>query len=1092
MRRLLPKKVLVGVGGACLTLLCLYYYLATDSLTPNSLALGDTATSGPVITSEACGGTSKYVADIETADIFPTLDMQPPWMERREYWGNEMEDRFQRRKPLWSQLPLRVIVMPHSHNDPGWLKTLEGYFATATKNIITNMVNKLTEHRNMTFIWTEMVTLSMWWEGAGSDLRSKLRNLLSEGRLEVPTGGWVMTDEANVELYSMVDQLIEGHSFLRNKLNVLPKSSWSVDSFGHGGAFPHLLSKAGVENMVIMRTHFAWKEWFARYQQGNFLWKQAWEKDGSSAPLCHLFPYDIYSIKHSCGPHPQTCLGFDFRHVEGEYNEFTAHYTPIDSGNLATRAQLLLEQYGRTGSLVPHNVVLVPLGDDFRYNKAEEFDQQYVNYMKIMEHINSNPNYHAQVTFGTLSDYFREVRSRMSEFTTLTGDFHVYSDIFSEGRPAYWSGYYATRPFAKLLSRQLAGKLRSTEILFTLATSLARSQADQSEVPVRLLETHFDQLEEARRALGLFQHHDAITGTGKSFVMQDYVSKLLSAMTTAERLTEITAQYLLQENHSELSTSGALRHIMWRGKEGTIFQNTLDIVVTQEHRLVVVNSLLQDGEEVVGVRTNSHSVCVHDAEGNELEVQIAPSYNSEHQARLDLGLFDVMFLANLPALSLTTFTLTFCDRSGSEFTKSKTQVFCLGCPDSSSDSSPFSLNSLQAGAVQLENHVYSLMFDPVTKLLRNVTNKLSGHSVPLDMEFPAYPSSPFRSGAYLFAVDRSREQDMEDMPLFSEKDLIGVLIVSGPVFAQLQLVWNVAGEAGDSTFSTKTRLIHATGPIGEGIWLENMFDFGPSPNMKDWELVMRLRSGLTNGRRFYTDQSGLGMIRREWVEQAGLEGNYFPVTGSIYLQDRSHRLSLLVDHATGAASPAEGWLEVMVDRRTMYDDARGMGEGVLDSRATTHTYWLLLEPQDPTHTPPTSPLDSLSPLAMVLSRQLDNRPSILHTSKSAPLAPQLSLITAPLPCDHHLLGLRSWTPRQPPDSPQALMILQRFAPDCNWASLSLQQCRQPSPLSDLQFQQSKAKYLPTSLTGNFKVERSTEHLFELQPMEISAFNVTFT
>merc|ERR1719209_1313903 len=59
---------------------------------------------------------------------------------------------------------------------------MEGYFATSTKNIINNMVNKLTEHRNMTFILTEMSFLSMWWESALPDMRIKLRNLLSSGR----------------------------------------------------------------------------------------------------------------------------------------------------------------------------------------------------------------------------------------------------------------------------------------------------------------------------------------------------------------------------------------------------------------------------------------------------------------------------------------------------------------------------------------------------------------------------------------------------------------------------------------------------------------------------------------------------------------------------------------------------------------------------------------------------------------------------------------------------------------------------------------------------------------------------------------------
>lgn len=69
-----------------------------------------------------------------------------------------------------------------------------------------------------------------------------------------------MTDEANSHYHAMLDQLIEGHQWVKNNLNFIPKSAWSIDPFGQGSTVPHLLASSGLSGAIIQRIHYSWKE----------------------------------------------------------------------------------------------------------------------------------------------------------------------------------------------------------------------------------------------------------------------------------------------------------------------------------------------------------------------------------------------------------------------------------------------------------------------------------------------------------------------------------------------------------------------------------------------------------------------------------------------------------------------------------------------------------------------------------------------------------------------------------------------------------------------------------------------------------------
>ena len=65
------------------------------------------------------------------------------------------------------------------------------------------------------------------------------------------------------------------------------------------------------------------------------------------------------------------------------------------------RSEILLDQWRKKAQLYKSDTLFIPLGDDFRYDKAEEWDQQFNNYFKMFDYMNAHPEMGVEVSSST-------------------------------------------------------------------------------------------------------------------------------------------------------------------------------------------------------------------------------------------------------------------------------------------------------------------------------------------------------------------------------------------------------------------------------------------------------------------------------------------------------------------------------------------------------------------------------------------------------------------------------------------------------------------------------------------------------------------
>ena len=386
---------------------------------------------------------------------------------------------------------LLVHVICHTHDDPGWLKTFQGYYNDAVKNILDNMVVSLSAKKERKFSYVEMSFFKKWYDKQSDQIKQKVKEFISEGRLEIINGGWVLHDEAATYYKHLINNMRIGLKFLKEEFNYIPRIGWFIDPFGHSSANSHILSLMNYKQIVLTRIDYLEKKY--RIDNHNL-----------------EFVYDPFGLEQKIFTH----ISYKHYNPRNTLNDYIRdRRINLSESQLKNVCEDTYQTLRQESNGYRTNNVLLYFGDDFTFKKE---NYNYENIEMVMDYVNKNMKGKMKMIYSTPSQYFKSVLDSDVEFQKHSNyDFYPYAD----NAHCYWTGYFTTRPNMKGLIKQLGLYLNITNrLLFEIYIGNKTIMNNNKDLINKVIENVYF----ARENLGILQHHDAVTGTSTENTHSDY------------------------------------------------------------------------------------------------------------------------------------------------------------------------------------------------------------------------------------------------------------------------------------------------------------------------------------------------------------------------------------------------------------------------------------------------------------------------------------------------------------------------------------------------------------------------------------------
>ena len=145
----------------------------------------------------------------------------------------------------------QIHFVGNAHLDPIWLwRWQEG--CGEVLQTFRSAIDRLKEFDDFIFTCSSAAYYD-WVEQIDPELFSEIRDMVKKGRW-VPVGGWWVQPDCNMPSgESFARHALYSQLYYFKKFGRICKTGYNVDSFGHCGNLPQLLTNSGMRTYVMMR-----------------------------------------------------------------------------------------------------------------------------------------------------------------------------------------------------------------------------------------------------------------------------------------------------------------------------------------------------------------------------------------------------------------------------------------------------------------------------------------------------------------------------------------------------------------------------------------------------------------------------------------------------------------------------------------------------------------------------------------------------------------------------------------------------------------------------------------------------------------------